>query len=87
MPVVFIPAQLRKLTGGATQVELDAGTVREVIDQLEKRFPGTGARLRSGDSLANGLAVAIDGNVASQGLRAHVSDHGEVHFLPAIGGG
>jgi len=37
---VVIPTPLRKHTGGAEVVEVDAGTVKEVIDRLESRFPG-----------------------------------------------
>ncbi len=40
MVVVWIPAQLRDLTGGLERVTLEAETVAEVIDALDNRFPG-----------------------------------------------
>ncbi|MBW3598622.1 MAG: MoaD/ThiS family protein [Planctomycetes bacterium] len=86
MPVVFIPAQLRPLTGAA-QVEVEGATVREVVAALEAKFPGIRDRLCQGDQLAPTLQVSIDSVMTTQGLRAKVSPESEVHFLPAIGGG
>ena len=37
---VVIPAPLRKYTSGAEIVETYAGTVQQIIDGLDKRFPG-----------------------------------------------
>ena len=37
---VVIPTPLRKHTGGLEVIEVDAGTVKEVIDRLESKFPG-----------------------------------------------
>lgn len=87
MPTVFIPNMLRDLAGGAERVEVEGATLRQVIGQLEARFPALAGRLRDGDALAAGLAVSIDGAFASRGLLAKVAPTSEVHFLPAIGGG
>ncbi|MGI8982466.1 MAG: MoaD/ThiS family protein [Pirellulaceae bacterium] len=87
MPLVFIPAQLRGLTGGESQIELPAGSVREVVDELEARFPGMKERLCQGDELAPGLQLSIDHMMSSRGLRAKLGPRSEVHFLPAFGGG
>ena len=87
MPLVFIPAQLRGLTGGVAQVEFSAGSVREVVDELEARFPGIEERLCLGDELAPGLQLSIDHVMSSRGMRAKLKPNSEVHFLPAFGGG
>ena len=87
MPLVFIPAQLRGLTGGESQIELPAGSVREVVEELEARFPGMKERLCQGDELAPGLQLSIDHVMSSRGLRAKLAPRSEVHFLPAFGGG
>jgi molybdopterin synthase sulfur carrier subunit len=84
---VFIPAQWRDLTGDVAQLELPGATLGELFDQLETRFPGIGARARDEHGIAAGLAVSIDGAIASRGLRSPVGAQSEVHFLPAIGGG
>jgi sulfur-carrier protein len=87
MPQVFIPAQLRGLTEGMAQIELEAASVREVVEALEIRFPGMKERLCQGDELAPGLQLSIDHVMSSRGLRTKLSPGSEVHFLPAFGGG
>ncbi len=87
MPRVFIPAQLRSLCGGVSQAEVPGQTVREIVENLDRSFPGVAARLRRDDALAPGLAVSVGGTMTSRGLAAKVPPDAEVHFLPAIGGG
>ncbi len=87
MPRVYIPALLKSLTGGQEIVDLEGETVRQLIDQLDARFPGIKSKLCTESGMIPGLNVAIDGNISSHGLRQKVSPRSEVHFLPAIGGG
>ncbi|GAB4161365.1 MAG: hypothetical protein Tsb009_38630 [Planctomycetaceae bacterium] len=87
MPRVFIPPLLRSLTGGVDIVEVDAGNVREVIEELENRFPGTRERLCVDGDLKPGLTVAVNETVSSRGMIEKTPPDCEVHFLPAIGGG
>jgi molybdopterin synthase sulfur carrier subunit len=87
MATVFIPAQLRSLTGGADRVLAAGESVREVVASLDAAHPGIAARLQQGDSLAPGLAVSVDGAFTNRGLAAKVGPASEIHFLPAIGGG
>ncbi len=87
MPRVYIPAQLRSLTGDVEQIDVAGQTVREVVDALEEQYPGIKARLCQGDQLAPSLQVSIDSTMSSQGLRAKLGPESEVHFLPALGGG
>ena len=87
MPQVFIPPLLRDLTAGVDQVSVAGRTVRQVINSLDERFPGIRDRLCAGDQLRPGLAIAINGTVASKGLLQPVAEGSEVHILPAIGGG
>ncbi|GIX46759.1 MAG: hypothetical protein KatS3mg131_0970 [Candidatus Tectimicrobiota bacterium] len=86
MPVVFVPAMLRDLTAGAAQVRVPGRTIREVIEQLEARFPGTRARLLQGEELRPDLAVAVDGELALD-LSDRLGEDSEVHFIPPISGG
>ena len=87
MPVVWIPAGLRSLTNQQESVRLGGATIRELIDQLDGRFPGIKDRLCEGDHLRTGLAVVIDTEVIRAGLEQAVAENSEVHFLQAIGGG
>jgi len=84
---VYIPAQLRSLTGGVDHVDVEATNVGRVVDALEREFPGIKARLCSGEELSPSLQVSVDGAMSTRGLAAKVQPDSEVHFIPAIGGG
>jgi molybdopterin synthase sulfur carrier subunit len=87
MAVVWIPAQLRALTGGRATIVASGSTVGEVVQALDRLYPGIRDRLCEADNLRPGLTVAIDNRIAPLGLREAVAETSEVHFLPAIGGG
>lgn len=87
MAIVFVPSGMRQLSGGVESIELSGATVRELLDQLDARFPGLRERLCDGDQLRTGLAVSIDGRIRALGLLQKVAATSEVHFIPAIGGG
>jgi sulfur-carrier protein len=87
MARVFIPTQMRSLTGGQQQVDLPGRSLREIVRGLEQQFPGIQSRLCDGDRIAPTLQVSIDGALTARGLLAPVGENSEVHFLPAIGGG
>ncbi|MGY8823434.1 MAG: MoaD/ThiS family protein [Candidatus Latescibacterota bacterium] len=80
---------MQKLTAGQGQIEIEGETVRQVIDHLEERYPGFKARIcnSDGDRIKPEIAVAVDGEVVTTGLRAKVGKESEVHFLPALAGG
>ena len=87
MPRIFIPVQLRDLTGGRAEVEAAGATVREIVEALEGAFPGIKERLTKSGELAPMLQVSIDGVFSRRGLDAKVQPKSEVHFLPVFGGG
>jgi molybdopterin synthase sulfur carrier subunit len=87
MATIFIPAQLRTLTAGIEQLEMDVHNVREVINQLEQNFPGIRDRLCQQDQLSPSLQVSIDSVITSRGMIAKIQPNSEVHFIPAIAGG
>ena len=87
MARVFIPALLRELTAGQEQVEIEGATVREVIENLERSYPGMQARLIVDDQLRPNIAVVVDGEVSRLRLRQKLTDSSEVHFMPALSGG
>jgi molybdopterin synthase sulfur carrier subunit len=84
---VFIPNQMRELTGGIDRVEIAAASVRQIVESLEQQFPGIRQRLCAEDQLSPALQVSIDGVMSTRGLAAKVKPNSEVHFVPAIGGG
>ena len=87
MATVFIPTLLKELTGGLTEVEADGASVRLLIEDLDRRFPGLGARLTDGGRLRPNVSVAIDGEISPLGLIEKVPPGSEVHFVTAIKGG
>ena len=88
MPHVAIPSLMRKLTAGEEQVTVPGTTVREVIDNLEHRYPGVKARLCEEGRIKPGIAVYIDGILTTrEGMRERLDADAEIHFLPAISGG
>jgi len=87
MATVYIPPMMRKFTDGADNVEVAGGNLRQIVDGLEERFPGTREWLCDGNRIRPGIAAAIDGETARMGLLEQVGPDSEVHFLPAIGGG
>jgi molybdopterin synthase sulfur carrier subunit len=87
MACVHIPPQMRDLTHGGEACIVSGATLRQVIAELEARFPGIGQRLASGDRISPGLAIVVDGTTAARGLFTEVRPDSQIHIVPAIGGG
>jgi molybdopterin converting factor small subunit len=87
MATVWIPPHHRDLTAGAERVTASGATIRAVIADLDAQFPGIAARLVAGQKLRPGIAVAVDGVVAPDGLRRRLTAPSEIHFVPAMAGG
>lgn len=87
MAVVWIPPPLRALAGGQETVTVAGATLRQVIEALDRQYPGFKDRVCEGDGLRPGIAVAVDTQVARLGLLQPVGESSEVHFLPALSGG
>ena len=87
MARVHVPTPLREFTDDQINVDIAGGTVREVVKNLENRFPGLKNRLVQEDDLRPGLAVFVDGANSRRGLRTKLRDDSEVFFLESIGGG
>jgi len=87
MATVFIPALLRKLTQGKDRTVATGATLKDIIDDLERQFPGFRDRVIEKGDLAGSIAVAVDGEVITGGLSESVPANSEIHFVPAIGGG
>ena len=87
MAIVHIPTPMRDLTQGESEVVVEGGSLRQVIEEIDRRYSGFFDRCVSGSYLTPGLAVSIDGEMSTLGLFARVGPHSEVHFVPAIAGG
>jgi molybdopterin synthase sulfur carrier subunit len=87
MAKVYIPALLQNLTGGNAQLDIEGSTVREIIDNLEQKYPGIKDRLVESSQLRPNISVAIDGEITPLGMLEGVAESSEVHFVAAIRGG
>ena len=94
MATVWIPAQLRSLTGGRERVTVPGGSLRQVIEALEAAYPGIQARLLEDDArvpgiqaIRPGIVALIDGETRTQTLSQPVAEDSEVAFIHAISGG
>ena len=87
---VVIPAPLRKHTAGAEIVEVEAGTVQEVIERLEGKYPGIRKSIcdESG-GLRRFINIYVDGEDVRflQNLSTTARDGAEIAIVPAISGG
>jgi len=87
---VKIPTQLRAAAGGDAELELEGGTVGDVLDALYERHAELRERLSDGDGgLRRFVNVYVDGEDIrfTDGLRTPVADGHEVQILPAVAGG
>jgi molybdopterin converting factor small subunit len=84
---VYLPATLAELFPGASrQVQLEGGTVREVFDQLDGRWPGMRNRLcETPSTLRRHLVVFVDSDQAD--LSTAVGPDAQVRIVPALSGG
>ena len=87
MATVYIPSLMQKLTDGRSKVEIVGSTVRQIVENLEKSYPGMRDRLVDENRIKGNISVAIDGEITTMGMLGRVDENSEVHFLPAIGGG
>ena len=90
MALVVFPTPFQKYTAGEKSVTVPGSTLRELIQNLDARFPGLKAHLldpEDDDRLMPGLAAVIGMEPTEEGLRTRLEEDDEVHFLPAIAGG
>ena len=87
---VRIPTQLRSLTGGNSEVAVEVGTVKEVIDNLEKNYPGIGERLldESGSLRRFVNVYLVDEDIRFlDGLNTSLNPGQSLSIVPAVAGG
>jgi len=87
---VKIPTQLRTVTGGASETQVEeAGTVGEVLDGLYDRYDGLRDRIAEDGGLRRFVNVYVGGEDIRflDGLDTSVDDGDEVTILPAVAGG
>lgn len=87
---VRLPGSLRDATGGKTKIEAVAGTLGEVIADVERRHPGFRARILDESGRLRtyvNVYVGDEDARARGGIDASVPDGAEVMVIPAMAGG
>ncbi len=86
---VKIPAQLRAVTGGEGELEVEGATVGEALDAVFDEHEALRDRLISDDSLRRFVNVYVSGEDIrfQDGLDTELTDGDEVTILPAVAGG
>ena len=85
-----MPPILRPQVGGAREVEVAAGTLRDSLDDLFGRFPSVRDHLVDGDGNLNrfvNVYVQNEDVRLKEGLETAVPDGGSIIVLPAMAGG
>ncbi len=81
MAHVVLGSECAAFTGGATEFDIEGATVRQLIANLDARFPGLGA------FADRRMAVAIDGEIHQDAWFSPIGPDAEVVLIPKIGGG
>ena len=88
---LLVPGPLRSEVDGASQLSLDSsGTLRTVLDEVERRWPRFGRRIRDErGELRRYINVYVNGEDCrgASGLDTPVSDGAEVQVIPSVAGG
>ena len=80
--IILTDSLSKQFTGGDSDFEIVAPSVRSLIRELDNRYPGLGTQISDGT-----LSVAIDGDIYQDAFLEELQPDSEVAFLPKIGGG
>jgi len=78
---VVLVGNLAQITGGVAEFQLSATSVKQLFQQLSALHPALEPHL------AEGVAVAIDGQIYQDALFQPIAPDSEVFVLPQIAGG
>ena len=86
---VKIPSQLRGVTEGEGEIEVDGGTVGEALDAVFEQHAELRQRITEDGGLRRFVNVYVSGEDIrfQDGLDTAVNDGDEVTILPAVAGG
>ena len=90
MPSVLIPTPLRKLTNDLAEVSAAGGSVGEIIENLDKAFPGMKERIYDeAGEVRRFILIHVNGEDIRfmDGLKTNVADRDEVSITPELAGG
>lgn len=84
---VYIPSPLRSYTAQRDEVEAAGATVAELLDDLNRQFPGIRFRMiDEQDAIRQHMRIFVNGEQIS-GLNVSLRASDEVQILQALSGG
>lgn len=87
---VRVPTPLRKLTNGADEVNAQGNTVRVLVEDLERKFPGIKERIcDENGKIRRFVNVYVNGDDIRflQNLETSLKEGDDISIVPAIAGG
>lgn len=78
---VSLSGPLREAADGLASIELEASTIRELLDRLINQYP------KMDSHMEQGIAVSIDGTIYRDSWNTPIPEGAEVYLLPRIVGG
>lgn len=86
---VKIPAQLRALTDGEAETQVEGATVGDALDAVYERYASLKDRISEEGEIRRFVNVYVSGEDIRflDGLKTAVEDGAEITILPAVAGG
>lgn len=81
MVAVSLSGSLKSAAGGRETVEVEAGTIRDLLRELEQAVPSLAPYIEQG------VAVSIDGRIFRDAWFERIPEGAEVFVLPRLAGG
>ena len=78
---VFLGSNLKNFTNGVEELELEVTSVKSLIAELDRQYPGIA------DALESGFALAIDDEIIANPGYEKLAEGSEVRFLSPMQGG
>jgi sulfur-carrier protein len=89
MVTVKLPTILRKHAGGEAKVDAEGATLRDVLGDLEAKYPGITKNVLADEGLHRFINVYVNDEDARYlgSLETPIQDGDVVSILPAVAGG
>jgi molybdopterin converting factor small subunit len=84
---VLIPSQLQSYCGGVSRVRAEGRAIGEVLDDLDRRYPGIRFRIVDEQDRIRPHMRLFVGRAAARDIRASLSDGDELLIFGALSGG
>ena len=87
---VRVPTVLKKSTGDSSELEVTAGTIRDILAELTRRYPDFGGKvLEASGKVRLYLNVYLNGDDIrfAQELDTPAKDGDEIAIVPSVAGG